>query len=244
MSLLRNQLRKAHARIDACETLALSINSAGSDPLSLRWLKEALVEARSSLKEINVVIVESNRRQGTPTDNVLDKFVSEAEYAFEKSVSGVFACIDDLNDDFSQKGDAPAVLSLEKMRKQARKAVRTLYLITRPKLAWFLSWPGLLLIIVTGLIATCLLYVSHYAIHPQSGLTPAQSVKTRVSRDVEIIQKEANKPDESLIDRILKTITTIVDLLPKIPKAILAVTAIIAALQRALPALVRPSRRE
>jgi hypothetical protein len=243
MSLFRNQLRTAYAQIDACEALALSIEDADSDALHLGWLKEALAEARLSLNKIDVKIVEAFRRQGKPTDDVLDEHVGEAADVFQDRVSGVLACIDKLNDHFGEKRNAPAVLTLEKIRGPARKTVRTLYFMTRPKLSWLLSWRGLLLIIASGLIATCFLYVSHYAIHTQSGLSPAQSVKSRASRDVERIQEEAHKPDESLMDRTLKTITTIVDLLPKIPKAILAVTAIIAAFQRVLPALVWPSKR-
>ena len=73
MSPIRNQLRTAHAHVDGCETLALSIDHAGTVARDLGWLKEDLVKARSSLKEIDPLIVEAFRRQRKPTDDVLDK---------------------------------------------------------------------------------------------------------------------------------------------------------------------------
>ena len=55
---------------------------------------------------------------------MLDKHVSNAEYVFQTSVSSVFACIDELNDHFGEKRDAPTVLTLEKIRERARKTPR------------------------------------------------------------------------------------------------------------------------
>jgi hypothetical protein len=244
MSLLRRQLRTANARIDACRNLALNIGHADSDNLHLGWLKEDLAKAKSSLERIDIEIVEVFRRQGRSTENVLDEHVSRAEDTFQTSVSGIFACVDELSDHFSVKRDTAAVLTLEKIRKLARKTLKTLYLITRPKLAFLLSWRCLFLIIGCGLIATCLLYVSHYAIHPQRGQTPAQSVANSATSDVKRIHEVASDSDVSFMDRILTTVTTIVDLLPKVPQAILAITAAIAALQGLMAALVKPSKRK
>jgi hypothetical protein len=237
-------MRTARGRINACETLTLSIGDAGSDNSYIDWLKEDLAKAGSSLKEIDVQIVEAFRRQRRSTDDVLDKHVSRAEDAFQTTVTGVFACIDKLNNHFSEKRDTATVLKLEKIRKLARKTLRTLYLITRPKLAFLLSWRCLFLIIACGLIATCLLYVSHYALHSQSGLTPTQSVASSAANDAKRIHEVATESNASFIDRSLKTVTTIVDLLPKVPKAILAITAAIAALQGLMAALVKLSKRE
>jgi hypothetical protein len=242
MSQIESQLRKIRARIDVCEALALTLPGAESDDLHLRWLKESLATARSSLNKINVEIVTAFRKQGKATDEVLNTHVSNAEDAFCGSVSGVFVCLDELNNDFGKEGNAPAVLTLEKIGRQSRKASRTLYLITRPRLAFFLSWRGLLLVSLIGLIASCLSYIGHYAVHPTGGLTRVDSVTAGAARDIQTVHEAAHNSDESFIDRTLKTTTTVVDLLPKIPKAILALTAAVAAFQGLLTTLVRSSR--
>jgi hypothetical protein len=173
---------------------------------------------------------------------LLDSHVIRAKDAYQDKSNGVFDCIDELTDYFSEKRDTAAVLNLEKLRKQSRKALGILWLITRPKLAFLLSWQCLLLVVVCGLIVACSLYVSHYAIHPRAGLTASQSVTASAASDVKRIQEVAQDPKASLTDRSLKTVTTVVDLLPKIPKAILAITAAVAAFQGLLAALVKPSK--
>jgi hypothetical protein len=244
MSLIKNQLRMANERIAACETLAANIGDEGSDYLHLGWLKEDLVAARSFLAQIDPEIVQAFRRQKKPTDEVLDKHVDHAAYKFQADTSGVFACLDSLTDRFGSERNAVAVLNVEKIRKPARKIVRTLHLMTRPKLAFLLSWRCLFLIILIGLVASCLLYVTHYAIHTDSGLSAAQSVTSSAAIDAKKIQEAANDPSGSIIDRSLKTATTIVDLLPKLPKAVLAITATIAAFQTLFAALVGLAKRK
>jgi hypothetical protein len=239
LSLLKSQLRAANAHLDACDSLASEIAKANDSTHALLSLKRELAEGKSSLAKINVRIVEADRRQRKSTEYSLDVHVKSARENFEATTIGVFAYLDNLHDDFSRKGNADAVETLEKIRRRARKAVRTLYFIVHPKLAFLLSGQCLLLIIVLGIIASCSLYVGHYATHPRSGLTPTQTVKESAASDAKKIHN-AQASEGSFIDRSLKTTTTIIDLLPKVPKAILALTAAIAALQGLLAALTKP----
>ncbi len=225
-----------------CEAIARGIGDAGSTNLKLGWLKEDLIKARSALAEVDVEIVESLRRQRKDTTFLLDSYVIRAKDAYQIRSSGVFDCIDALTDHFSGNRDTAAVLNLEKLRKHSRITLRTLWFMTRPKLAFLLSWRCLLLITVGGLIAACSLYVGHYAIHPRAGLTASESVTAGAASDVKRIQEVAQDPTASLTERSLKTVTAVAELLPKIPKAILAITAAIAAFQGLLAALVKPSK--
>jgi hypothetical protein len=239
MSLLKRQLRTANAYIDQCDSLADEIANKAEENHKLSSLKREVGEARSSLGKINVRIVEADRRQGKSTENSLDTHVRSAKKNFAEPDIGAYARLDDLHKEFSGKGDADAVETLEKIRRKGQKTVRTLYFILHPKLAFLLSWRCLLLIILLGIIASCAFYVSHYATHPRSGLTPTQTVKESAASDAKKIQN-AQASEGSFIDRSLKTTTTIVDLLPKVPKAILALTAAIAALQGLVTAVTKP----
>jgi hypothetical protein len=92
--------------------------------------------------------------------------------------------------------------------------------------------------LILGLIVGAAFYAGHYVNHPMQGLSPTQTVKAAVARDVMTIKEVSQQPNTSAFDRSLKTATAIIDLLPKLPQAILGLTALIATLQSLISPLI------
>lgn len=238
MSLLKSQLKAAYAHIAKCESITNTIPSAGTSNYELVGLRENFTEIRASLDAIKPDIVEAHLRQNLNTRNVLDEHVSDAEYQLTTAIIGVFVRLTNLNQHFSNQGDVPSVLKLEKVRKYARKAVRVLHLMVHRKIAFLLSWRIVLLVVVIGLIAAAATYVHHYAVQDKGGQTASESVKAHASSDAEKIQTAAHSGS---IDGAFNAVDSLLVELPKVPKAIIAITSSIAAIQ-ALIIVVRKFR--
>ena len=240
MSQLSAQSARVRVHIAACQDLERKVSTGsrnkgtdqGSIELRLKWIKDALAAATREIGEIDPVKVESNRRQELSTENLLEEHVEKAESQFQNKAAGIFQCLDELATEYNQELPAQSLLDLEALRKRSKKAVRLLHLMTRPKLAFLLSWRFALIIFAFGLVATAAFYTLHYASHPEPGTSRTQTVKAEVARDVKTVKDATQEPNASTLDRALGTVNTILDVLPKVPKAILALTAIIASLQR------------
>ena len=246
MSQLSAQLKRVLSQIAECQALdqkAAGAASKSGAPAAkgianpLGDIKEALAKAKEELEQIEVKKVEALRRQRSSTRDLLEVHVEAAEEQFHGREFSVVPRLDYLNQNFSKELSEECVLYLESLRNHSAKAVRILYLMTRPKLAFFLSWRLAVVILIFGFMVAAAFYAGHYVNHPMPGLSRTQTVKAAVARDVTTVKKASQQPDTSAFDRSLKTATAIIDLLPKLPQAILGLTALIAALQR----LISPS---
>jgi hypothetical protein len=217
------------------ELLSQVARGAGSAVnLHLRWLAEAFLEIKATLRSVDVERIATFRRAGEKTGEIFEDKIEECRQLIEKSTSGVFACVREIfKENREYDKHSVEVLNLaEEIKSKAEIIRRRLDILVKPYLQ-FLTRKGLVLsLFVLFVLLVPIAYV--YRAYRETGSVDTAIVTQKVQHDTEELRATIQNREVPVLDRVAVTVKKVSEITSTIPNLLLLCTLALGLVRRFL----------